>query len=64
MKIDEEFQFGKYTGKTPREVLHEKKGLYLVWCLENIKNFRLEPAEFEQAVRERYGKQYIAIIKI
>jgi hypothetical protein len=63
MGIDEEFTFGRYAGTTPRELLHNNKGLYLMWCLENVKGFHLEPASLEQGVRNQYAKQYIAVYK-
>lgn len=62
MKLDDEFTFGKYKGKTLGTVLNEKNcGLYLMWCLENIKDFHLEPQHLEQTIRERYSNQYILV---
>ena len=63
MAIDEKFTFGKYKGLTVRELLRAKKGLYLMWCLENIDGFHLEPLNFENCIRNTYIKQYLAILK-
>lgn len=63
MSIDDEFTFGKYKGKTPRNLIRENRGTYLVWCLENISHFHLYPYQFEHAVREAYASRYKAIRK-
>lgn len=63
MKIDDELTFGRYIGCTPRELLQKNKGLYLMWCIENINGFRLEPKSLEDAIRNQYTKQYIAVYK-
>lgn len=62
MKLDDTFSFGKYKDKTLRSVLNDGNcGLYLMWCLENIRGFHLEPQHFEQSIRERYSKQYLIV---
>lgn len=63
MTIDTELSFGKYSGMTPRELIKNNKGIYLMWCLENIKSFTLEPKSLEDAIRRQYGKQYIIMCK-
>lgn len=40
--INDVFTFGKFKGKTILEVL-ENKPSYIVWCIENIKNFTIDP---------------------
>ena len=62
MTIDEKFTFGKYKGSTVRELLNKKKGLYLMWCLENIKGFHLEPSHFENRIRNTYINQYLIVL--
>lgn len=61
MTIDERFTFGKYCGKTPRELIREGKGLYLMYCLDSIPHFTLSPYNFESAVKKTYSKQLRAI---
>lgn len=61
MRINDTFQFGKYKGQTPRELIRSNKGWYLVWCLENIKSFKLEPEAFGCEVRRRYTKHYLRV---
>ena len=63
MYIDDKFTFGKYKGFTVRELLRNKNGLYLMWCLDNIKDFHLEPLNFETVIRETYFKQYLLVQK-
>ena len=61
MQLDDQFTFGKYTGSTPRELLRQKKGLYLMWCLNNLSHFRIEPAAVEDAIKIKYTKQYLKV---
>jgi hypothetical protein len=53
--------FGKYVGKTPRELLNAQKGLYLMWCIMNIRGFHLEPSSLEDVVKERFMSPYLAV---
>jgi len=61
MSLDDRFGFGKYEDCTPRELLRKKKGLYLMWCLNNIHGFHIEPASVEDAIRLKYTAQYIKV---
>jgi hypothetical protein len=63
MTLDTEFTFGKYSGSTPRELLRQKKGLYLMWCLSNLKGFHIEPVAVEDAIKLKYTSQYIRMQK-
>lgn len=38
--INDEFQFGKYKGKTLLYVL-ENNPQYIIWCINNIKEFKI-----------------------
>ena len=61
MKLDDKLTFGKYSGKTIRELIRNKKGLYLMWCLLNVRGFRIEPLELEDVIRQRYMFQFMAV---
>lgn len=61
MKIDDAFTFGKFNGTTPRELIHKKKGLYLMWCLNNIRGFHIEPESVEIAIRDKFKYQYLRV---
>lgn len=61
MTIDDTFTFGKYKGKTPRELIRDGKGLYLMYCLDFIPHFFLSPKNFETVIKQRYSKQLRAI---
>ena len=63
MSIDDKFEFGKYSGLSVRDLLKQKKGLYLMWCLENLNGFHLEPLNFENSIRNTYFRQYLAVLK-
>jgi uncharacterized protein (DUF3820 family) len=39
--INDEFQFGKYKGKTLLYVL-ENNPQYIIWCMKNIKEFKID----------------------
>ena len=59
MTLDSEFTFGKYAGSTPRDLIRQKKGLYLMWCLSNLEGFHIEPVAVENAIKQKYATQYI-----
>ena len=61
MTIDDKFQFGKYSGITLTELIKKKKWQYIMYCLMNIKGFKIEPAELENTIKDRYMFQYMAI---
>lgn len=42
MKLKDSFTFGKYKGKTLRQVLEQENAAYVVWCINNIPSFSIE----------------------
>lgn len=42
MKLSDLFTFGKYNGKTLKQVLEQENAAYVVWCIKNIPNFSIE----------------------
>lgn len=42
MKLSDLFTFGKYKGKTLKQVLEQENAAYVVWCIKNIPNFSIE----------------------
>ena len=55
MKTNDIFSFGKFRGKTLKEVMAEH-GSYVGWYLENIPNFHIEPKNMEDCFLENYNK--------
>lgn len=41
--LDTPLAFGKYRGRTVEDVLEEDAG-YLMWALENVEQFEVDPA--------------------
>lgn len=52
---DEPLGFGKYKGRTPKEVLYINPG-YIVWAKENVSLFECSDEVYEQA-KEDYEMQ-------
>lgn len=42
MKLSDLFTFGKYKGKTLKQVLEQENAAYVVRCIKNIPNFSIE----------------------
>ena len=61
MKLDDKLQFGKYAGYTIRDLIHKKKCPYLMWLLMNVRDFKIEPIELENVIRQRYMYQFMAV---
>ncbi len=55
--IDVEFDFGKYKGKTVKELLNENPG-YIDWVIRNVDGFALSREAFQQAKIITDGKRY------
>lgn len=55
--IDDEFDFGKYKGKTINELLNENPG-YIDWVIRNVDGFALSREAFQQAKIITEGKRY------
>lgn len=52
--INDMFTFGKFKGKTILEVL-ENKPSYIVWCIENVKNFRIDPVLSKELLEQYHN---------
>lgn len=55
--IDDEFDFGKYKGKTIEDLLKENPG-YVDWLIRNFRGFALSYDAFEQAKIITAGKRF------
>ena len=55
--IDDEFDFGKYKGKTIKDLLKENPG-YVDWLIRNFRGFALSYDAFEQAKIITAGKRF------
>lgn len=55
MKTEDIFTFGKFKGKSLKEVMAEH-GSYVGWCMENVKGFDIEPEELKNRFMESYKK--------
>ena len=53
--LDTEFRFGKYKGKTVREVL-DLQSSYLNWCVINVDNFII--SDSDAAEMKRYNSRF------
>lgn len=54
-ELNNKLGFGKYKGSTIEEVL-KKDASYIVWCIENIKYFKLS-LNFKNAILDAYNKR-------
>lgn len=55
--IDDEFDFGKYKGKTVKDLLIDNPG-YVDWAIRNVDSFALSKEAFQQAKIITEGKRY------
>lgn len=55
--INDEFDFGKYKGKTVKELLIENPG-YIDWVIRNVDGFALSRDTFQQSTSITEGKRY------
>lgn len=56
-ELDEVFSFGRYKGKTVRELLKENPG-YVDWIIRNVDSFALSEEAMQQALEITEGKKF------
>lgn len=55
MKLNDIFYFGKHKGQTLKAVM-ATNGSYVIWCLQNIPNFTIEPQELYEKFMNQYNQ--------